>query len=108
MASQYYDDPLTGIEHHKRSGEPSNRQRADWAGDALESFRAEIMPYEDDYTTLQDFLADLMHWARIRRVDFEKALSNARDCVEIEREQERPEPRDKKKRAARARRLRGS
>ena len=56
--------------------EPTNRDRATWARNALESFRREThCDYED---SLSDILCDLMHFAGLYGFDFEAALIRAR------------------------------
>lgn len=91
MPSLYYTDRMSGNEYHRRTHEPSNRQRAEWGEIGLEAFRSEIMPDEDDDTTMCDFLCDLMHWCKRNRVDFDHALARGRDHFRFEIEAEKPE-----------------
>jgi hypothetical protein len=57
--------------------EPTNFDRAAWAAEALATFRRRTgTDYED---ALGDLLCDLMHWADEHELDFDSALSRARD-----------------------------
>jgi hypothetical protein len=57
--------------------EGMNDDRAEWAGEAIETFMARTgTDFED---SLGDLLADLMHWCDRQSFDFNLALDRARD-----------------------------
>jgi hypothetical protein len=65
----------------------TNKDRAEWARNALEGFRRETKcDYED---SLSDLLRDLMHFGDVHNFDFEAALTSARDGYAEERADER-------------------
>lgn len=58
----------------------TNRDRANWALAALETFRHGVhMKGEDTETVLGDLLADLMHLCRLDGHDFDAALRAAQE-----------------------------
>jgi hypothetical protein len=70
--------------------EPTNKDRAGWAHEALRRF-GEITGVgdEDLKTQISDLVADLMHLAKIESVDFDDVLDSARMHYEAELDEER-------------------
>jgi hypothetical protein len=58
-----------------RSNEPTNKDRAEWAHQALEAFEAATGSEGDD--AMCDLLADLMHYCRLNDISFGDELSRA-------------------------------
>ena len=61
-----------------------NHERADRAADIIEDYKSRVTG-EDAATCLRDVLADLMHFARANRLNFEEELAIARNYFDDER-----------------------
>lgn len=59
----------------EETDEPTNEQRAAWAGTAIHAYQKATG--SDDEDVLSDLLADLMHWAEKNNYDFDAALIRA-------------------------------
>ncbi len=57
-----------------------NRERVNRAADIIEGYRNRVTG-EDAATCLRDVLADLMHFARANRLNFEGELETARNYL---------------------------
>lgn len=83
----------------------TNRDRADWASDALEEFAADTRHYsvnldvdavetdEDRVEAaeiLRDLLGDLRHWAERVGVDYDLAAQMGKEMYETEKEEDEP------------------
>jgi hypothetical protein len=62
-----------------------NRERVDRVAQIIEDYRSRVTG-EDAATCLRDVLADLMHFARANRLDFEGELATARSYFDDERD----------------------
>jgi hypothetical protein len=60
-----------------------NRDRADWAREAIEAFESATGVDRED--ALCDLLGDLMHWAAQNGFDFDHELQRGRDHLDVER-----------------------
>jgi len=60
-----------------------NQERANRAAEIIEGYRSRITG-EDAGTCLRDVLADLMHFARANRINFEEELATARNYFDDE------------------------
>ena len=61
-----------------------NKERVDRASDIIEGYQSRVTG-EDAVTCLRDILADLMHFARANRLNFEGELATARKYFDDER-----------------------
>ncbi|MFI5093748.1 MAG: hypothetical protein ACHQIK_09925 [Candidatus Acidiferrales bacterium] len=61
-----------------------NQERVDRAADIIEDYQSRVTG-EDSATCLRDVLADLMHFARANRLNFEDELATARNYFDDER-----------------------
>jgi len=60
-----------------------NRERANRAAEIIQHYRSRTTG-EDATTCLRDVLADLMHFARANRINFEGELATARNYFDDE------------------------
>jgi len=60
-----------------------NRERANRAAEIIQDYKSRITG-EDAATCLRDVLADLMHFARANRINFEGELATARNYFDDE------------------------
>jgi len=60
-----------------------NQERVDRASDIIEGYKSRVTG-EDAATCLRDVLADLMHFARANRLNFEAELATARNYFDDE------------------------
>ncbi len=60
-----------------------NHERVDRAADFIEGYKCRVTG-EDADTCLRDVLADLMHFARANRLNFEEELATARNYFDDE------------------------
>ena len=61
-----------------------NQERVDRASDIIAGYKSRVTG-EDAATCLRDVLADLMHFARANRLDFEGELATAHNYFDEER-----------------------
>lgn len=76
------------VEHHRKTGEPSNRQRAEWGKSGLDAFVETVGDAGDPLDNMGDLLCDLMHLCKVQRLEFEDVLERARHHYDIEVMQE--------------------
>ncbi len=60
-----------------------NHERVDRAADIIEGYKSRVTG-EDAATCLRDVLADLMHFAKANRINFEGELATARNYFDDE------------------------
>lgn len=71
--------------------DPTNNDRADWALEGLETFKARTRMHDEELETIiGDFLTDLLHLCTREEIDFSYALNNAMMHYREEVEEERP------------------
>ena len=61
-----------------------NQERVDRASDIIDGYKSRVTG-ENAATCLRDVLADLMHFARANRLNFEDELATARNYFDDER-----------------------
>lgn len=80
-------------------GEPTNKDRAEWAQTGLDRFAEEtgLDPKDDGYQMIVgDFLADLMHFCKQHKVPFTACLSTGEWHFKEELREEKEEKRLRK------------
>jgi len=70
---------------------PSNRERADWASMALDTYAETVNtpPDEERELVLSDLLCDLMHYCEVEDIDFHQCVERAEDHFNEEQAEER-------------------
>lgn len=84
--------------------EVTNRQRADWAGEAVQTFKRATgldRSGDDDETALHDLIVDLRHWCDSKGLDFDGKCEASQAAYHQELNEEkaalaarRPEPKE--------------